>query len=254
MRKLLLFIVFAFSFSTAFSQKFYNTTSGELIFGFSNASYNASNISELPNNNINGGIAGPMRFTLWFHFGSYWNYDFNNNFGIYTGISNRNIGFITNEKSTLNSAGVAETSENVKWKRRAYAAGIPLVFKIGSFEDKFYFFAGGQIEWLYHYKEKEFKPSGKRKYTEWFSNRVNQFLPSVFAGISFPNGTSIKFTYELNDMMNKDYSYIDGSGNIQTPYKYMDSKMFYFSIFQMVRWDQNTYTKEIKEHKKIALL
>lgn len=255
MRKLILIIAVVIgTYTIVNAQKIYNTTSGELIFGFSNASYDAPNISDLPNNNSNGDITGPMRFTLWFHFGTYWHYDFNNNFGIYTGIANRNIGFITNEKSSVNSAGVAETSDNVKWKRRAYSAGVPLVLKVGSFEDDFYFFVGGQMEWLYHYKEKEFKPSGKRKYTEWFSSRVNQFLPSVFVGVTFPHGTSLKFTYALDDMMNKDYTYTDGNGNQQTPYKYMNSQMFYFSIFQMVRWDNKTTTKEVNESKKIALL
>jgi hypothetical protein len=255
MKKTLLIVALFFCLIPVINaQKIYNTTSGEVIFGFSNAAYDAPNVADLPNNNLNGSIDGPMRFTIWFHFGTYWHYDFNNNFGIYSGIANRNIGFITNEASSLNSSGVAETTEKVKWKRRVYSIGAPLVLKFGSFEDDFYFFTGAQMEWLYHYKEKEFKPSGKRKYTEWFSSRVNTFLPSVFVGVTLPHGTSIKFTYALDDMMNKDYNYSDGNGNVVYPYKYMNSRMFYFSIFQMVRWDQNTTTKQIKEHKKIALL
>lgn len=255
MNKIIFFTIVFFSlWNYSSAQKFYNTTSGELIFGFSNASYDATNISDLPNSNIEGSIQGPIRFTLWFHFGNYWHYDFNNNIGFYSGFSNRNIGFITSEKATANSNGLVETSDNVKWKRRAYAAGIPLVLKIGSFEDDFYFFAGGQMEFLYHYKEKEFKPSGKRKYSEWFSSRVNKFLPSIFIGVAFPQGTNIKFTYELDDMMNRNYSFTDGNGVNKYPYKHMSSQLFYFSVFQMVRWDNKTKIKENKEHNKIAIL
>ncbi len=255
MNKLLLTLLLFCCFATVSNaQKIYNTTSGEFVFGFSNAAYNAASETDLPNNNSNGSITGPMRFTFWFHFGTYWHYDFNNNIGVYTGVSNRNIGFITNEASSLNSSGVAETTEKVKWKRRVYSLGAPIVLKVGSFNDDFYFFTGAQMEWLYHYKEKEFKPGGKRKFSEWFSSRVNTFLPSVFVGVALPHGMSIKFTYTLNDMMNKDYSFIDGNNKTIFPYKNMDSRMFYFSIFQMVRWDKSTTTKEIQKHTKIALL
>ncbi len=254
MKKISILFVFIFLANYSFAQnKIYNTTAGEMIFGFSNAAYNQPGIPpspDLPNGNVPGSISDAMRWTIWFHIGSYWHYDFNNTFGMYTGFSNRNIGFITREAATK------ETTDLVKWKRRSYTFGIPLAFKIGSMEDNFYFFAGGQYEMFYHYKEKEFLPSGKRKYTEWFSDRVNLFIPSVFAGITFKKGLSIKFTYTLNDMMNKDYSYSDVNGATIFPYKHMDSKLLYISIFSMMRWDKDTYQKTVKkeERKQVAFL
>lgn len=254
MRNLLLLIALTFITSISFAQnKIYTTSSGEVIFGFSDAAYNQPGIPPspaLPNNNVSGSITDAMRFTIWFHLGYYFHYDFNNNFGLYTGITNRNIGFITKE------AASKETTDLVKWKRRSYTAGIPLALKFGSFDNDFYFFAGGQYEMFYHYKEKEFLPSGKRKYTEWFSDRVNMFIPSVFAGVTFKKGLSIKFTYTLNDMMNKDYSYSDATGATIFPYKHMDSKLLYVSVFVMIRSDNDTYQKTVnkEERKQVAFL
>jgi hypothetical protein len=123
-------------------------------------------------------------------------------------------------------------------------------------EDDFYFFFGGQYEMFYHYKEKEFLPSGKRKYTEWFSDRVNLFVPSVFAGITIKKGLSIKFTYALDDMMNRNYTMTDVNGVVQSPYRYLDSKLMYVSIFIMMKSDKSTYEKTVKkeERKQVAFL
>ena len=231
-------------------QDIYNTTSGEVIFGWSTARYNApTDGSRLINGNAEGTINDAVRFTIWFHFSSSWHYDFSQRFGVYSGISNRNIGFITREMST----SVNEQTNlpyMVKWKRRSYALGIPLALKIGNMEKGFYGFVGGQIEWLYHYKEKEFLDTGKRKYTEWASERTNMFLPSVFIGVAFPHGMSLKFTYALDNFMNK--SYIDSSGG--QPYKYLDSRIMYFSFFKSIRWEKNTYEKQEKNHPKVAFL
>jgi len=250
MKKLFTIILLTFVVSYVSAQKIYNTSSGELIFGFSNANYNMPTGGDvLPNGNTPGNIEDAMRFTLWFHFGSYWHYDINNHIGFYTGITNRNIGFITNEAA---SDGI--TAGNVKWKRRAYALGVPLAIKIGNLENGLYIFGGAQYEMLYHYKEKEFLPSGKRKYTEWFSDRLNMWMPSVFAGVSFPHGLSIKVTYNLNNMMNEDYSYAMTDGTTIKPYKYLDSKLLYISVFQMIRWESITYKQVDNKSKKIALL
>lgn len=165
---------------------------------------------------------------------------------MYVGLVNRNIGFITKEGA---STGLVSTM--VKWKRRSYSLSLPLAIKIGSFNNEFYFFGGGQMEMLYHYKEKEFLPSGKRKYSEWYSDRVNHFVPSVFVGFTFKKGYGVKYTYTLENMMNKDYAYTDGAGLVVTPYKYMDSQLFYLSFFQMVSFDKEAFNK-ITEEKKIV--
>jgi hypothetical protein len=118
----------------------------------------------------------------------------------------------------------------------------------------FYFFAGAQYEFLYHYKEKEFRPDpeGKRKYTEWFSDRLNMLLPSMFLGVTFPEGHSMKITIALNDMMNKDYSFVSSQGANIRPYEYMSSQLIYISYFKMVRWEKSTYKKVIEEKRQFA--
>ena len=102
---------------------------------------------------------------------------------------------------------------------------------------------------FYHYKEKEFLPSGKRKYTEWFSDRVNLFIPSVFVGVTFPDGLSLKFTYELNDMMNKDFAINTTAGTIK-PYENMTSRLMYASLYTMLVW-KDAYSQVTKEEKKL---
>jgi len=226
------------------AQNVYGSSSGEIILSFSNAAYHNQ-----PNAGDYLSISGAPRFTMWFHSSSYLNVDFNEHFGLYSGLTLRNIGLITMEKSSKPSI-----SEDVKWKRRAYSLGIPLALKLGKMEDGFYFFAGGQYDWLFHYKEKEFLSDGKRKSSKWFSSKVNTFLPSVFLGIAFPSGISLKFTYAMDDFMNKDYSYTaTGTGNIIKPYENMDSQIFYISMFFNSRWDKYLEPSETKI-KKIAAL
>ena len=242
--KLLFIITIAlFSLNEIKAQGVYGSSSGEVILSFSNAAYH---------NNPNAGdyrqVSDAPRFTIWFHTTSYLNFDMSEHFGIYSGLSLRNIGLITMEPSSN-----PNVTGDVKWKRRSYSLGIPLAFKLGKLDNGFYLFAGGQYEWLFHYKEKEFLNSGKRKYTEWFSSRVNSFLPSVFVGMAFPGGMSLKFTYAMDDFMNKNYSYQDNSGNLIKPYENMDSKIFYISLFMNAKWDE--YLEESQTRiKKIAAL
>ncbi len=224
------------------AQSFYGSSSGEMILSFSNAAYHGSPYN--PGETVS--VSDAPRFTVWFHTSSYLNMDFGEHFGLYTGLGIRNIGFITKEKSsdiTIN--------ENVKWKRRSYTLGIPFAFKIGNMNG-FYFFAGGQYDWLFHYKEKEFLNSGKRKYSEWFSKRVNTFLPSVFVGFTLPSDLSIKFTYTLESFMNKDYSYVDHNGDLVKPYENMDSKIYYISVFYNAKW--TNYIEKETTVKKVAVL
>jgi len=249
MKKKILFsllIMMSLGISSLKAQEIYNTTSGEIIFGWSDAKYTAKNYKD----DGAGDIQDAVRFTVWFHLYSHWHFDFSNKFGLYTGLGNRNIGFITKEMSSEPDA-ITDDHYMVKWKRRSYALGVPLAIKLGNFSKGFYIFGGAQMEWLYHYKEKEFLTSGKRKNSEWWSDRVNTFLPSAFVGVAFPHGLNIKFTYALDDFMNK--SYTDAAGN--QPYKFMDSKIMYVSVFQSIRWNKETYiVTENKKKPKIAIL
>jgi len=231
------------------AQKTYTTASGEIIFSWSNAAYTQPNVGEdLMYGNSEGSISENMRFTLWFHLYINWHIDFNKNFGLFTGIGNRNIGFITRESSSLRDENSNAFELNTKWKRRSYALGVPLALKIGNLEKGYFLYLGGQYEWLYHYKEKEFMNTGKRKQSEWLSNKTTQFLPSLFIGVTFPHGLSIKFTYALNDFMNK--SYTDDNG--KQPYKYMDSQIMYISVFNFIRWEKEVHEISEKKESRIA--
>ncbi len=243
MKKLLLLVISITIWQASFSQKFYHATAGEMIFGFSNAAYTADN-SGLNGRNSKSDISDAVRFSIWFHLGYYYHMDFTNKFGLYTGIVNRNVGFITSEMSTDN-----ESIDPVKYKRRAYTLGVPLAIKFGNLKDGMYFFVGGQYDMFYNYKQKEFAVNGKKKYSEWFSDRVNMFIPSVFAGLTFPGGLSVKVTFALNDMMNKDFQIKTTTGTIK-PYENMNSRLIYTSVYFMTNWDK-TYSQVTKKEKKL---
>jgi len=165
-----------------------------------------------------------MRFTAFFHTATDVHFDFFRWGGIYTGLGIRNIGYIQDD---VPDPGVD------KIKRRSYTLGIPLVFKVGNM-DGFYFFAGGEYEWLFHYKEKTFTGDVKSTYKDWFSNRTKHFLPSVMAGVQMPAGIMLKFKYYLSNFLNEDY--VDGNG--LQPYHGMDVRMFYVALTFNFRREQ----------------
>lgn len=244
--KILHTLILALSFTSAFSQKSYWTSAGSIIFSTSNASYQNPVTAE------KSSVKDAVRFTFWLNSNFYFNHDFNDKFGVYSGFGINNIGLITKETSSILITTEPDYNMDVKWKRRAYSLTVPLAFKIGKMEKGFHFFAGGQYDWLFHYKEKEFLTSGKRKMSEWFSKRVNSFLPSIFGGVTLKGGFSIQFTYALDDFMNKDFSYKNSLGTEIQPYKYMDSRILYISIF--VKSPFNKINESETKIKQIALL
>lgn len=243
MKKLLLLVISIIIVQASFSQNFYHATAGEMIFGFSNAEYTHDN-SGLNSNNKADDISDAMRFSVWLHLGYYYHMDFTNKFGAYTGIVNRNVGFITVEKPSDKTL-----YDPVKYKRRSYTFGVPLALKFGNLKDGMYVFLGAQYDMFYHFKQKEFAVDGKKKYAEWFSDRVNLLIPSVFAGVSFPGGLSVKVTYALNDMMNRDFSIETSSGTIK-PYENMNSRLIYTSLYFMTNLSK-AYAQVTKEEKKL---
>lgn len=165
----------------SFSQdRIYTESSGELIFSFADVVKNGQSIST------------PMRFSMFFHAGNNFHFDFNDYVGIYTGWALRNIGFITEEA-------------NITTKRRTYSIGIPLALKIGSFPNKVFVYGGGSYEMFFHYKQKQFIDGNKSKYSEWFSDRTERFAPSLFAGVQFAGGINLKFKYYPNDFLNRSF-------------------------------------------------
>lgn len=188
------------------------------------------------------------RFTLFFNVGSNYNYDFNNHFGLFTGLNIKNIGLITKDDK-----------DSVKLKRRVYTLGVPFGFKIGDLKrGTFFFFAGGSYDMAFNYKEKKFINGDKvDKFNEWFSDRTPILMPSLFAGIRISPGFGLKIQYYPNDFFNKDYKESLVGGTVK-PYKDVESKMFFATISYdfggvphhhhhrgvKVKWERKTHTEK----------
>lgn len=184
------------------SSKSYTTYSGELIFSFADYKINNEQVNT------------PVRFTCFFHLGGYRHQDFTKNFGAYTGLAIRNVGFTSTVTDTM-------------VKRRQYTLGVPIALKLGDLGNDTYLFAGGEGELAFHYKEKTFYDDVKQKKEKaWFSNRTNLFLPSVFVGINFKGGANLKFKYYLQDFYNTSYT----TGGVKKYENVTSSNMFYISF------------------------
>ncbi|RFS22590.1 hypothetical protein DVR12_12385 [Chitinophaga silvatica] len=160
------------------------------------------------------------RFTLFFNVGSNFNKDFSNSFGIFTGINIKNIGLIS------------KPYDSVKLKQRVYTVGVPLGFKLGDLSTgSFFFFAGGEIDLAFNYKEKEFI-DGKKvgKFNEWFSDRTPLIMPSLFAGMRFSPDFGLKVQYYPQNFFNKDFKTKDKNNNSVTPYKDLDAKLLFVTL------------------------
>lgn len=236
-----IFLGLTFSiFTTVNSQtNLYTVTSGELIFSENTTSFTSDFQAQYPGAILEG---SNLRFTLFFHLGEYLHADFSNNFGLFTGLGIRNVGMITDETLpqtvALSGQDVAYTDYNIV--RRQYMLGLPLAFKVGSFSNNFYFFAGAEYEWAFVYKEKywtnSFDRSGeKTKSTEWFSDKTPAFLPSVFGGLQFPGGINVRYKYYLTDFLNSDSKESvneqdGGNFSLSDLSRYSESKLFYISV------------------------
>lgn len=204
------------------AQRIYHTNGGEVIFSGADVSFNGIDAST------------NLRFTLFFHTQQHINFDLTNNIGLFTGLGIRNVGFIVEDLyQNVGFSGV--TSDDPDWnkstkiKRRSYSLGFPLALKIGAFDKHFFFFAGGEYEWMFHYKQKLFIDGNKTKFTEWNSDRVNTWVPSLFAGIQFPQGFRLKFKYYMDDFLNT--SFVGEDFNRPVDYSQFESTgMWYVSI------------------------
>ena len=214
-------------------------TSGELIFSQSNAGFT----QEFKDTYASAQMVGNnVRFTMFFHLGHYWHFDFSNNIGLISGLGIRNIGMITDERLPQNVADGNNpiTYQDYKIIRRQYTLGVPLMLKLGSFNKHFHIFGGGEIEWAFHFRQKywtgSFDRSGdKTNAREWFSNRTPNFLPSVVAGIQLPGGMNVRFKYYLVDFLNNGYAVPANSQpgstfNVGDLTRYESSQLFYVSV------------------------
>jgi hypothetical protein len=235
------------------AQKVYPVTSGEIIFSQTNSSFTQAFMTQYPGASL---AADNVRFTCFLHIGQYFHMDFNNSFGMYSGLAIRNVGMITDETlpQTVSTTGGDVPYSKYNVIRRQYMVGVPLAIKLGSFKNHFYIFGGGEFEMAFHFKEKywtgSYDRSGpKTKSKQWFASETPTFLPSVFVGIQFPGGVNLKFKYYLNDFLNN--SYRSGNNNqegaifsLSDLTRYQSSKMLYVSLcFQF-------NTSELWEHDR----
>jgi hypothetical protein len=200
----------------------YFTGSTEFIFGF----------ASIDNDGDDGGNV--MRFSGFLHLQGNLNHDFSKSFGVFTGLSLRNVGFIYNEQST-----------GLKKKYRTYNVGIPFGFKLGSM-NRALLFAGYEIEFPTNYKEKTYQNEVKQdKFNVWFTKRVPTIYNTVFVGIQFKYGLGLKFKYYLTNFFNQSYTEVNSNGVEIQPYKNIDVRVFYFSVtFQLFKNSHFNYSKE----------
>jgi len=216
----------------------YFISSGELIFSWAEVSFTEEYQQANPDNEL---LNSPMRFSAFFHAGTDYHIDFDNNFGIYSGLGIRNVGFTTNERLIIENGEL----QDYKIVRRSYNLGVPLAIKLGSFDDHFYFYAGGEAELQFAFKEKYWdshnRSGSKTNYHEWFGDQTNRFAGSAFVGIQFPKGFNVQFRYYLTDFLNHDYK---NENQVRDLRRYERSNILYFSAsWQIV-------TKKIYKKKK----
>jgi hypothetical protein len=223
MKKITLIVLFATMFNFGFSQsENYWSTGGEMIFSFAN----------IDNNGDDGGNI--MRWSPVFNAQGMYNMDINGSFGIFTGLAIRNVGFIYNNYKIIEDDQII----TVKKKFRTYNLGLPIGFKLGNLK-KTFLYAGYDLEFPFHYKEKTFRDEKKDKFSSWFSNRVEQFQHGFIVGIQFPYGANLKFKYYLSNFLNMDYTESSGA----KPYDGLKANVFYVSL------NFNLFTP-IKAYKK----
>ena len=213
-----------FIITVGYSQpKLYSTSGWEMIFSFAN----------VDNNGEEGGNI--MRWAPVINLQGMLNYDIGNNFGLFTGLAMRNVGYIYDNYTD-------REGHKVKKKFRTYNLGIPVGVKVGNMK-KAFFYAGYEIEFPFHYKEKTFKDENKDKLNVWFSERVEQFQHAVIVGFQFPYGANLKFKYYFSEFHNQGYAESDG----YKPYAGLQSNVFYVSLnFSMFK-NAKFYYKEEKK-------
>ncbi|WP_106527590.1 hypothetical protein [Chitinophaga niastensis] len=159
------------------------------------------------------------RFTIFFNVGTNFNKDVSKNLGFFTGFNIKNIGLIS------------KPNDSLKLKQRVYTLGVPLGIKIGDVTGgSFFFFAGGEIDLAFNYKEKQFLNGSKvHKFNEWFSDRTPLLMPSLFAGFRINPGFGLKVQYYPQNFFNQDFKTTD-KGNTIYPNKNLQANLVFVSL------------------------
>lgn len=157
-----------------------------------------------------------VRFSL-LNLGYHINYDFDEHFGMFSGIGIKNLGFIEKDgDSTI--------------KRRVYTLGVPLGFKLGNLQKRHFGFIGGGFDMPFNYREKGFvRRRDKDKFSEWFSDRTPEFMPFLFAGFSYGSGSTLKVQYYPGNFFNQEFQE-EHNGEIRYPYRGYTAHIIYISL------------------------
>ena len=199
-------VLFLNSGSLIAQDKTYWSTGLEMLFSFADIQQDGISKSSI------------IRWAPVMNIQTFFNYDVAEHFGVYSGIGVRNVGFIYDE------------DDATRKKYRTYNMGIPFGIKAGNF-DKFFVYAGYELELPFTYKEKTFYNNQKAKLTEWFSDRVPTINHSILVGLQFPRGVNLKFKYYFTGFFNQDFVQIDGTtGDPYKPYENLDVNVFFFSL------------------------
>ena len=225
MKKTILLLMFAgFFCNYGISQsETYWSSGSEMIFSFASIDDNGSESGNI------------MRWSPVLNLQGMFNYDVSKNFGLFTGIAVRNVGYIYNNYTFMENG----QEITVKKKFRTYNLGVPIGIKLGNLK-KIFLYGGYDFELPFHYKEKTFRDEKKDKFSAWFSNRVEQFQHAFIVGIQFPHGANIKFKYYVSSFHNQ--SYIETNGN--KPYEGLNANVFYISLNYNLFKPVKNYMKE----------
>jgi hypothetical protein len=226
----------------------YRSGGGEIIFSGADVQFdNGSAVLD---------VNSRMRFTLFLHIQQWANFDINNNFGFLAGASIRNVGMIVEDYyQNVGFSNIDDThqnwNKNTKIKRRSYALGFPVGIKIGDFDKNYFFYAGGEYEWMFHYKQKQFIDDNKTKFTQWNSPRVNTWNPSLFAGMQFPGGFNLKFRYYMKDFLDTSFRGEDFGQEVDYS-QFKSSGIWYISVGIMLNNKQIKKIMDSDSFDKIA--
>jgi len=206
---IIVFIVCILFAVSCYSQsKTYIASGAEMIFSFANIK--DQGVSE----------SSTLRWAPVINLESIFNHHLNNNFGLFSGIAIRNVGYIYDNYT--------DPSDQLVYKKkfRSYNVGFPIGIKVGDL-DNLFFYGGYEVELPILYKEKTFIGEDKgTTITGWFSQRQELFQHGPLVGIQFPRGINLKFKYYLSEFHNQKYT--ESSGIM--PYSGLNSHVFYVSL------------------------
>jgi len=158
-----------------------------------------------------------LRFSFIANIGFHFNYDFDEHFGMFTGLGIKNIGF-------------TEKLGEVTVIRRVYTIGAPIGFKFGNLAKRNFVLLGGGFDVPFNYKEKYKKGSDKQKSNEFFSDKTASVMPYLFAGASLKPGFTLKLQFYPSNFFNVDYEETSAGNTTVRPFKGYDARLLFISL------------------------